>query len=198
MNQLQDNIKYILLFDENQAFHDVMQSHFQDWGFTLLSAKTIKEGFQLFKKYAPLVILSELKTDVINGFELLERLNLYKPTSPAFYFMFITSNQEQANKNKAFLEGAMHYIAKPIVDWSNLRSRIFALTQSSLLTRQYQTLYSGVKKENEQLLTLSKIIAQKIKVNKANDSNIELIAIQEQLHEIINYFRDHYLGNPPL
>lgn len=102
----------ILFIESNPEILDNLSEGFELEGYNVLAAKDGSIGIELAKEFLPDIIVSEIQTGNIDGYEVL-RLLLSTPETYDIPFIFSTTKYETRDKVICLGLGADDYIIKP-------------------------------------------------------------------------------------
>jgi DNA-binding NtrC family response regulator len=109
-NKLDFSGKTILLIDDDEIIHILVEEYLKDTNVELLVSKSGKEGIKLFNEnYVDLIIL-DLHMPEINGYDVLKEI---KKIDKHVDVVMCTSD-DQYHKS-TYDEGAIAYIVKPLL-----------------------------------------------------------------------------------
>jgi DNA-binding NtrC family response regulator len=110
----------ILAIDDDPQNLEMIKSTLARENIEILTATDPEEGFELFLKARPRIVLSDLVMPRISGIELLERI---VAVDPGIDIILITAHYSTESAVEAIQKGASDYLTKPL-DIGKLRSRI--------------------------------------------------------------------------
>ena len=103
----------ILLVDDEEGIRKVLGISLRDLGFTVYTAASGEEGIQLFDKYLPEIVLTDIKMPGISGLDLLER---FKFQSPDTEVIMLTGHGDMELAIQSIKRNATDFITKPVND----------------------------------------------------------------------------------
>ena len=106
--------KKIVCIEDDREAAALIAEELTDRGFDVAVARDGHEGFVSILKNAPDLVLCDVNLPVMNGFEVLERLNALAPRFPHVPFAFLTALADRDNELRARRLGADDYVTKPI------------------------------------------------------------------------------------
>jgi DNA-binding response OmpR family regulator len=109
-----DSGKKILCIEDDHEAAALIAEELTDRGFDVTVAHDGHEGFVSILKNAPDLVLCDVSLPIMNGFEVLERLNALAPRLPHVPFAFLTALADRDNELRARRLGADDYVTKPI------------------------------------------------------------------------------------
>ena len=103
----------ILLVDDEEGIRKVLGISLRDLGFTVYTAASGEEGIQLFDKYQPEIVLTDIKMPGLSGLDLLER---FKFQSPDTEVIMLTGHGDMELAIQSIKRNATDFITKPVND----------------------------------------------------------------------------------
>ncbi len=116
------NVKLLAIDDDPQNL-ELIKLALERHGVEILTSQDPEEGFEIFQRTRPKVILSDLVMPKMSGIELLERI---LKIDPGVEVILITAHYSAESAVQAIQKGATDYLTKPI-DIEKLRARVSAL-----------------------------------------------------------------------
>jgi len=114
----------ILVVDDLQANIDVLLYFFEMHGYNNIRTTTDPRNVvQLYKDFAPDLILLDLSMPYLNGYEVMDLLKLIIPVSNHLPILVLTADITTETKQKALRNGASDFLTKPF-DLDELQARI--------------------------------------------------------------------------
>ena len=113
-SRMADLRKKIVCIEDDREAAALIAEELTDRGFDVAVARDGHEGFVSILKNAPDLVLCDVNLPVMNGFEVLERLNALAPRFPHVPFAFLTALADRDNELRARRLGADDYVTKPI------------------------------------------------------------------------------------
>lgn len=161
----------ILIVEDDPDIQDMLNYSLLPEGYTLYSAMTVREGWEIIdKKPVDLVLLDWMLPDN-SGIDLLHRIRKYHSALPV---IMITAKTEEEDRILGLDVGADDYITKPF-SVRELKSRIQAVLRRSM--------------PDEQPIKIGDLfldpVSQRVKVG---DSNLDLSPTEFKL---LHYFMGH-------
>jgi len=101
----------ILIVDDEELVLDVFVTMIELFGHQTLVASSAQEGLEIFKRFAPDLVLTDLNMPVMNGFEFISRLREINSDMP---IVVISGNNNIQNAIEAIRLGAWDYVEKPV------------------------------------------------------------------------------------
>jgi CheY-like chemotaxis protein len=106
-------IARILIIEDNQFNHELIEYLLQQAGYVTLSAWDGLEGLDLARETQPDLILCDLQMPVMNGYEVVQHIKTEVPLK-LIPIVAVTASSMPGDSDKAFAAGFDGYIAKPI------------------------------------------------------------------------------------
>ncbi|OGW45713.1 MAG: Fis family transcriptional regulator [Nitrospirae bacterium RBG_13_41_22] len=125
----------IFIVDDEQLQRDILETILTDEGYEVYSASSGEEALKLFKKYAPDVLLTDLKMEGMDGIALLESISSVPPVPPV---VIMTAYGTITSAVDAIKKGAFDYLTKPLNRDSLLLTVKRAVERSELLKENLQ------------------------------------------------------------
>jgi signal transduction histidine kinase len=180
----------ILIVDDQQANIDVLTGLLDLKGYTnYLTTTDPQKVVSLFSSFKPDLLLLDLIMPHLNGFQVMEQLQLIIPTTSFFPILVLTADITFESKAKALAGGAADFLTKPF-DLIEVELRIKNLLQS-------RSLHQQILDQNDLLEVLVKQRTMEIEIK--NGELIEAIAKAEEMNKLKSIFLDnmsHELRTP--
>lgn len=125
------NLPKVLIVDDSELIHRLLQMRLQNERIQLLSARSSTEGLLMAHELKPEVILLDIDLPKMDGFEFITRLKS-DPQTQEIAVVFVSSANETANRVRGLDLGAVDFIAKPF-DIIELKARL----RSALRNQHY-------------------------------------------------------------
>lgn len=103
----------ILIIEDNQFNHELIEYLLTQAGYSTLSAWDGLEGLDVARESMPDLILCDLQMPVMNGYEVVQRIKTEPPLN-RIPIVAVTASSMSGDSEKAFSAGFDGYIAKPI------------------------------------------------------------------------------------
>ena len=195
----------ILIAEDDDFLRKSVAKFIKKEGYTTLEAANGHEALQIFRKFRPDLILTDLRMPVMDGFDLLDEIIVESPETPVIIFSGVGDKPDIIT---AMRSGAWDYITKPIEDINFLLERIEkALIQAQMTYGYNHTMENALKRTNENLKRqledkqqLEKmIIHAKQEWERTVDALGEMIALLDQQSRLIrvNKAMARLLGKTP-
>ncbi len=155
-----DNMKKILLVDDEEDIREVLSMALADMGYHILTADNGIAAWQTYNKETPPIVMTDIKMPVMDGIELLRRI---KQKNPETEVIMITGHGDMDLAIKSLKNRASDFITKPI----NVDALEISLkrTREKILTR---------RKLQEYTQSLERLIREKTELQD-NLSNLGLM-----------------------
>ncbi len=129
--------KFILLVDDEKDIREVLAIALEDMGYEVLEAENGKIALELFRKKAPMIVLTDIKMPGMDGIEILKKI---KSENPYTQVIMITGHGDTDIAIKSLKYEAVDFITKPI---SNEALEIsLKRANEKILTRQQLNQYT--------------------------------------------------------
>ncbi|MBF0622717.1 MAG: response regulator [Magnetococcales bacterium] len=137
----------VLVVDDEPVVFQAIQSCLDD-AYPLFHAKNGKEGLEMYEKINPALLILDIKMPVMDGFEVLEKLNL-ETTSP-FGVIVLTGHVQGQEVGRCYELGISSFLRKPF-NIFELRG----LVKQSLASQRYLDALRREQKYSKSLLDCS-------------------------------------------
>jgi CheY-like chemotaxis protein len=104
--------KKIIILDDELASREVLASELNKRGYTAIAMESKAEGYHWIVDNQPDLIISDIKSPRMDGFELLKMLKA-NPFTSEIPFIYVTAYSDQKRITIAKDLGATEYVAKP-------------------------------------------------------------------------------------
>ncbi|KAF1076371.1 response regulator [Halodesulfovibrio sp. MK-HDV] len=101
----------ILLVDDEEGIRKILGLSLRDLGYIVHTAASGEEGIELFNKYEPQIVLTDIKMPGITGLDLLERFKFQAPDTEV---IMITGHGDMDLAIQSIKNNATDFITKPI------------------------------------------------------------------------------------
>ena len=146
----------VLTIDDEPDVRMGLVSFFEDMGFTVYQASGGIQGIELFEKYRPDLVFTDLMMPEVDGLEVVRNIKRICPDTP---IVVISGNGSVEYAIEAVRKGAWDYITKPILDFSVLEriaDQVLDRAHALKSERAYQeSLQKAVLSQDRQLLEAS-------------------------------------------
>jgi len=174
----------VLFVDDEDGVREAFEELLGIWCKKAYSASNGKEGFEVYKKYNPDIIVTDIKMPVMTGLEMIGEI---KKLNPDFPIIITTAFQEPEFLLEAIELHVDGYIVKPIAK-KELKKRLETIAKVFLLEKELEK----VNKMNQLYLNASSALMVALDINgnitMLNKAGREILGINEE--EIIgkNWF----------
>ncbi|MBO6740579.1 MAG: diguanylate cyclase [Phycisphaerales bacterium] len=128
-----DTPPVVLLIDDSQFVHRLLDARLRSESIVLLSAEDGKRGLEVARGEQPSLILLDLDMPVMDGFETLRELK-EDPCTKDIPVIVLSGMNSSQDKVAAFDLGAIDFVTKPF-ELTELRARVRSSLKMSLLLR---------------------------------------------------------------
>lgn len=136
---MQNNKTPLILFiDDDKTLRIVFKDYLEDFGYQVICAENGKLGIDMFERFNPDLILSDLTMPEVDGLKVLETIRAQSPDTPV---VMISGTGVITDAIEALHLGAWDFLTKPVENLEVLRHAVEkSLERSTLITqnRQYQ------------------------------------------------------------
>lgn len=101
----------ILVIDDDDSFRRILEYNLQEDGYQVITASSGEDGLVEFKKYAPDLVITDMKMSGISGIDVLSAI---KKLSPDMLIIIITAFGAVDKAVESMKLGAYDYITKPV------------------------------------------------------------------------------------
>lgn len=105
--------KKVLFVDDNKTLHVIFKNIFSETNYSLIHAYDGQEGYNLYKKFKPDIIVIDVEMPEINGFELCRAIK-EEIQSEYIPVIILSQKDKEIDINAAFDAGADDYLVKPV------------------------------------------------------------------------------------
>ncbi|WP_412971310.1 EAL domain-containing protein [Glaciecola sp. MF2-115] len=147
------NLEYqeftILAVDDASIFLDIIEDAVSHLG-KFIRAEDGESALVKAREFRPDIILLDIELPDINGLEVAKRLKS-NPATSASSIIFITAHSEFDNELKAFLEGGVDFVSKPInrqLIQARVRTHLSLINKTRQLRKAHDELANFVAKLN--------------------------------------------------
>ncbi len=109
MEYFKDNHR-ILIIEDDEIVLDSLKYIFSKKGYNVMTAADGKTGIQIFKENNIDVVITDIKIQGMDGFDVIKGLQCIDPDIPIIVF---TGYNTAKNRARALKIGAFHYLTKP-------------------------------------------------------------------------------------
>ncbi len=172
----------ILVIDDDQLIRETLVSFLQIYGYEVASAEDGQSGLEIFAKFSPCVVVSDIRMPKMDGIEILKRI---KETSPETGVILLTGHGSMNSTIEAMQLGAFDYITKPL-DHKKLEISIRHNIALQQIRRERELLQAQLF-ESEKRASLSTFAAGT--AHEINSPLAVVMAYIGQVQEILNGFQ---------
>lgn len=131
-----NNIKYIIIIDDNDLDREVLESYLSDYATKSFSDGSVALEYISLHPDNVVLVISSLRMKGFNGLNLLDALSDFEPTSE-IPVVILTSSEDKGYFCKAYDLGAIDCIVKPL-DQTIIRNRILNIITLSSRKQSYE------------------------------------------------------------
>lgn len=131
VNDMTDNKKKILVVEDDRFLSQVLKGRLEREGFSVVQAFDGEEGLALLKKESPNLLLLDLITPKLSGFEVLERISL-DPQLHGIPIIVASNLGQEGDVEKAKRLGVNHYYVKVQISIEDLVKMIKEVINKSV------------------------------------------------------------------
>src|SRR6266581_678386 len=117
----------LLAIDDDAKTLELISLALQRQGLQIMTSQDPEEGFEIFLRTRPKIVLLDLVMPKVSGMEILERI---VAVDPGVDVILITAHYSPESAVEAIQKGASDYLTKPI-DIEKLRARIANLLEEA-------------------------------------------------------------------
>jgi YesN/AraC family two-component response regulator len=101
----------ILVIDDEKPTLSMFRLFLEAWGYSVLTAENGAEGFEIFRKEKPAIVITDIKMPGIDGLAVLEHI---LDIDPKALVIVITGHGDTDLEQRALESRAVDFIHKPI------------------------------------------------------------------------------------
>jgi two-component system, NtrC family, response regulator PilR len=101
----------ILIVEDDPSHLEILQRHLERCGYRVEAADCAEQALSRFSRFAPHLVLSDLRMPGMSGFELLRKL---KSDVPDVAVVLMTAFDDMQTAIDAMKDGAYDYLVKPL------------------------------------------------------------------------------------
>jgi DNA-binding NtrC family response regulator len=101
----------ILIVEDDPSHLEILQRHLERCGYRVEAAESAEQALSRFSRFAPHLVLSDLRMPGMSGFELLRKL---KADAPDVAVVLMTAFDDMQTAIDAMKDGAYDYLVKPL------------------------------------------------------------------------------------
>jgi diguanylate cyclase (GGDEF)-like protein len=147
----------VLIADDEPSMRSMLSQLLQEEGYRVIEAENGDEALEKFKQYPSPLVITDIRMPGLNGVELLQEIKRIKPGT---LVIIITSHASIDSVLTALRAGAYDYLTKPFEDISQIMSVVGRATEQIDLTTKNVYLIDKLKKSNQELEKLNKILKE--------------------------------------
>jgi DNA-binding NtrC family response regulator len=102
---------HILVVEDDPSHLEILTRHLERCGYRVEAAESAEQALSRFSRFAPHLVLSDLRMPGMSGFELLRKL---KADAPDVTVVLMTAFDDMQTAIDAMKEGAYDYLVKPL------------------------------------------------------------------------------------
>jgi signal transduction histidine kinase len=133
----------ILVIEDDQAIRETIRDILEVKKYVVDVASNGKEGLALIIKNNPSLVICDINMPIMNGFDLLESLNVSEEISIVPPFVFLTARSNNSDIRKGMELGADDYLLKPFNN-----SDLLAIVTTKINKRRKIQQFSTEKEQN--------------------------------------------------
>lgn len=104
--------KKILIVDDEEDVRDMLDELFRIEGYDTVTASNGKEGLDIYKKFSPELVITDIRMPVMDGVELVENLRSLNKNIKVVYITGWESSQSR-HKRDIINDSDFKYLKKP-------------------------------------------------------------------------------------
>ncbi len=128
-----EQLPVILTIDDEAVIRTSFKGFLEDYDYTVLEADNGITGLEIFEKQQPGLVLIDLNMPIMDGLQVLERIQEISPDTPT---IVISGTGELSDIASALRLGAWDYLFKPIQDLSVLLHSIDTVLERARLIKE--------------------------------------------------------------
>lgn len=123
----------ILIIDDEPVVRESMAVYLEDSGYRVQVACNGEEGLRLFETVRPDLVICDLRMPVMDGLEVLRRIETDAPETPV---IMVSGQGSMSDVVSALRLGAIDYLVKPVVELEVLEHAVRRALERGQLLRQ--------------------------------------------------------------
>lgn len=123
----------ILIIDDEPVVRESMAVYLEDSGYRVQVAPNGEEGLRLFETARPDLVICDLRMPVMDGLEVLRRIETDAPETPV---IMVSGQGSMSDVVSALRLGAIDYLVKPVVELEVLEHAVRRALERGQLLRQ--------------------------------------------------------------
>lgn len=172
----------VLYAEDDTETREELQSILELYVAELYIAKNGREGLDLYKKYFPDIVITDIQMPEMNGLSMAADIRVLNSQQP---IIILSAYNDVEYLFRALELGIQHYITKPI-SIERLLNKLAELTERMQLLKQVD--------ENRRLLEQYKMLVDEKAIVVKMDKNGNIIYMNQQFCEISGYSEAELLG----
>ncbi len=172
----------VLYAEDDTETREELQSILELYVAELYIAKNGREGLDLYKKYFPDIVITDIQMPEMNGLSMAADIRVLNSQQP---IIILSAYNDVEYLFRALELGIQHYITKPI-SIERLLNKLAELTERMQLLKQVE--------ENRRLLEQYKMLVDEKAIVVKMDKNGNIIYMNQQFCEISGYSEAELLG----
>ena len=141
-----------------------------------------EEGVELFKKYQPDLIISDIQMPVLNGIDMVKKIKEINPNIPV---ILITAFNDSDYLFKAIQINISNYLTKPL-NLNQLIDVTTTIAKSIFLEKENQEIFNTLSQYKD-------IVDERSIISKANENGI-ITYVNKPFEEISGYSKEELIG----
>ncbi len=172
----------VLYAEDDTETREELQSILELYVAELYIAKNGREGLDLYKKYFPDIVITDIQMPEMNGLSMAADIRVLNSQQP---IIILSAYNDVEYLFRALELGIQHYITKPI-SIERLLNKLAELTERMRLLKQVE--------ENRRLLEQYKMLVDEKAIVVKMDKNGNIVYMNQQFCEISGYSEAELLG----
>ena len=172
----------ILYIEDEDDIRDQLSKLLDRFSSELFIAKDGKVGLELFKKYSPDIIITDIKIPVMSGTEMVKKI---KKINPEQHIIFTTAHNESKYLIDAIETQVEGYILKPI-DFPILKQKLLQITKQIDIEKEL-LVHHILMNEITQMLNILVVLDKDNKIIYSNKNFLKFFRLKD-----IKQFNDEY------
>lgn len=172
----------VLYAEDDTETREELQSILELYVAELYVAKNGREGLELYKKFLPDIIVTDIQMPEMNGLSMAADIRALNPEQP---IVILSAYNDVEYLFRALELGIQHYVTKPI-SVERLLNKLVEMAEQMTLVRQVE--------QNRKLLEQYKMLVDEKAIVVKMDSNGSIIYVNQHFCEISGYSESELLG----
>ena len=187
MNKNQDVFYYlkkttVLYVEDDEHTREELEFFLRNKVERLYIGKNGQEGFELFEKYNPDFIVTDIQMPVLNGIDMIKKIKEKNPKVP---IVIITAFNDTDYLFQAIKLNVSNYLTKPLNLYS-LSDVLLSISKSINLEKENKEIYNTLKQYKD-------IVDERSIISKADKNGI-ITYINEPFEKISGYKKEELIG----